>query len=35
VFASSQAEQSVSQQNDLVPLLNSLKADLLRLRSVA
>ncbi len=35
VFASSQAEHSVSQQNDLVPLLNSLKADLLRLRSVA
>jgi hypothetical protein len=35
VFASSQTERNVSQQNDLVPLLNSLKADLLRLRSVA
>ncbi len=35
VFATSHESQSVTQQNDLVPLLNSLKADLLRLRSVA
>ena len=34
VFATNQARQNES-ENDLVPLLNSLKADLLRLRSVA
>ncbi len=35
VFAASESGASEAKQNDLIPLLNSLKADLLRLRSVA
>jgi hypothetical protein len=35
VFATSKSEASSARENDLIPLLNSLKADLLRLRSVA
>ncbi len=35
VFASNSAQYAANSENDLVPLLSSLKADLLRLRSVA